>query len=174
MCAKPGRSGGGKCCCSIGTIPGSLLRSLSVPIVCLWPWQVVKPDLVLMNNVIDAFVRCSEARRARQVLDDMMTCEDGSLPKPDRYSFNTVLKGLATLGEMNGVMDLYRGMQRYGVSPDAITLNTMVDAAVSLGKLDKAQTLLTGGGAAASVEGYSALLEGFVKKGDLQKVRQTG
>jgi pentatricopeptide repeat protein len=107
------------------------------------------------------------------VLDDMMAREDGSLPKPDRYTFNTVLKGLSSLGDLNAVMDLYRGMQRFGVSPDAITVNTMVEAAVSVGNLNKASQLLSTSGVAASVEGYSALLEGFVKKGDLKQVRSS-
>jgi pentatricopeptide repeat protein len=175
----------------------------------------VVPDTVLMNSVIDAYIRSSIMTKAGAVFTNGVQCigssldiavllsrgtgarihSDGSrgsvetasaasLSKEDlaildyfksysvkvnTRSFNTMLKGIRhqPVDGFELSMKLYLEMLSIpAVKPDSVTLNTVIDAAVSLGYFEAAEKLLfKTRGTEPGVEAYTSLLSGYAKRG---------
>lgn len=134
--------------------------------------QGMSPDLVVANSLVDAYIRCGTLVKAMQILDLMMmsASSEGQVmwPKPDAYTFNTVLRGFVGTGSVDQAMRTIKKMEEMGLSPDEVTVNTLATVCVKAGQLDQALELVKGGG----VEGYSAIVDGFAKRGDYQRVSQ--
>lgn len=58
---------------------------------------------------------------------------------PNVRTYNTLLKGLRGLNQLDKCFALYSSMEKNGVQADAITLNTLIDACVSGGNVLKAK-----------------------------------
>jgi len=87
-------------------------------------------DGLACNCVLDACVSAGDLDRAWGLMSDMR-----STGKLDTISFNTMLKGYCSRGDMKGSQDLFAQMQREGLKPDEVTYNCMINAAVSSGHL---------------------------------------
>lgn len=94
-----------------------------------------------------------------------------SLPRPDLYSYNIVLRALGQT-DLGAALGLYRDMQQDGVKPDVVTINTLVAGCVKTGNLKRALLILESSSVPASVEGYSALLGGLATRGDLKEAQE--
>ena len=122
-------------------------------------------DVIMWNGAVDAYVECGRPDRAAGALEVMLsgsrgdrtTEEDGVVgsrpipPPPNVRTYNTVLKGYASAGDLGGAMDLTARMELAGFWDD-ISTNTLVKAAVAAKDLRAAESILddrtaTGGGA---------------------------
>jgi leucine-rich PPR motif-containing protein len=145
-------------------------------VVCL-SLQREAPDVVTLNSLLDAYVRCGEVGAAKRLLEGMGGGGAGGpggawrLPAPDVYSFNTLLRGLGQAGDAQGAAALFGTMRGLGVPPDPVSVNTLVTAFTKAGQLDAAMELLSSSSVAASVEGYTALLDALADRGKFDQVR---
>jgi pentatricopeptide repeat protein len=99
----------------------------------------IRPDVVLLNTLIDAYINCKDLRKARKIFDDMRNSTSGqidsaafpgqALPRPNRRTYNTMLKGLANAGAYHDAVKLSEEMERLRIW-DPVTTNTLVHAAV--------------------------------------------
>lgn len=55
--------------------------------------------------------------------------------RPNIRTYNTLLKALKQLKNFEKCMEVIRNMKKQGIQPDSVTINTLVDAAVSSGNL---------------------------------------
>jgi len=94
-----------------------------------------------------------------------------SLPRPDLYSYNIVLRALGQT-DLGAALGLYRDMQQDGVKPDVVTINTLVAGCVKTGNLKRALLILESSSVPASVEGYSAVLGGLAARGNLNEAQE--
>jgi len=141
----------------------------------------IKPDTVMLNSAIDAYVRCERMDRARALLKSMVdqSSKNPNVCRPNARSYNTVLKGLATNGDIDEAMRLSLEMASLKLH-DSVTANTLVNAAVNAGRFSLAEKLLKSSGEGTfsenansyqnqgHVEAYTALLDGYAKAGKLE------
>jgi pentatricopeptide repeat protein len=149
----------------------------------------VKPDVVLLNTILDAYHNCNDPARAQVLFDQMRKQEaaNGSaelfpgtvLPLPNRRSYNTMLKGFAAIGDYKNAVTLAEELdERLGW--DAVTINTLTRSAVMAKEFEAAEHLLakhtvdfekpaSAGDAHPNVEAYTQLLDGYAKEGDMEK-----
>jgi pentatricopeptide repeat protein len=157
----------------------------------------VNPDTVMLNSLIDAYVNCNEMDKAQQVFDMMNNNNSNHLsevseyhslfaggescPRPNRRTYNTILKGLANQAMLKESIDLSRQMEAKRMWDD-VTTNTLVQAAVMAFDFLLAENILKNYTAAKpnpktgrhpNVEAYTNLLDGYAKAGELDKARET-
>jgi pentatricopeptide repeat protein len=152
----------------------------------------VKPDTVMLNSVIDAFVNCDDLETAHDIFHYMKDpgykgrelskysslLVSHATPPPNRRTFNTILKGLARKGETETAMKLSREMEKNRLWDD-VTTNTLVSAAVKANDFDLAEGILANCTAVLdskskhmrhpNVEAYTELLDGYAKASNLDK-----
>lgn len=87
-------------------------------------------DALACNCVLDACVNAGDLQRARGLMAEM---KKSSLL--DTVSFNTMLKGYCSRGDVKASQELFAQLQREGLKPDEVTYNCMINAAVSSGHL---------------------------------------
>lgn len=155
------------------------------------------PDTIMLNSLIDAYVNCQAIGKAKTLFyfltnreagpsldqDSLQVVErDCSIPEANRRTYNTMLKGLANAGSLEECLELSQEMQELGMW-DAVTTNTLVHAAVLKQNFTLAETVLrrytvTAASVSAkrnrnlrhpNVEGYTVLVDGYSKAGDLKK-----
>lgn len=182
-------------------------------------------DIILINSLIDAFIRCGNVGKAIAVFDtmngssgtlrhlmgnDISSSEYATvasyfskiLPRantknkngrmdegiiddntiainPNVRTFNTILKAFREgRDSRNATVSIYRCsmlldlMQRQGVAPDSITLNTLVDVYVLSGEVRKGEMILRASNisfacnARPGVEAFTSVISGYASKGD--------
>eukprot|EP00635_Sarcinochrysidales_sp_CCMP3193_P007310 CAMPEP_0118899092 /NCGR_PEP_ID=MMETSP1166-20130328/5797_1 /TAXON_ID=1104430 /ORGANISM="Chrysoreinhardia sp, Strain CCMP3193" /LENGTH=741 /DNA_ID=CAMNT_0006838213 /DNA_START=162 /DNA_END=2387 /DNA_ORIENTATION=- len=129
--------------------------------------QAVAPDVVLVNALIDAYVRCDAVDKAVGLLDliclgnskvstrlavlSAFNSSDGvpSILKnhvaalsPNARTFNAVLKGLARRGDVVGAFALTERMKEAGIEPTVVTEGSLVHALAVAGKVRVARCRL--------------------------------
>lgn len=57
-------------------------------------------------------------------------------------------------------------MRKYGIKPDVVTTNTIIDMNVISGRMDVAERIVTAFNFTPSVEGYTSIISGYALKGD--------
>lgn len=142
------------------------------------------PDVVMANTVVDAYVNCGLLDKAQEIFRSMSfhgksvsTEEHGfwSLLRPNSRTYNTILKGMAEQGDVQGAIDLSRVMMSEGLW-DKITTNTLVKAAVTASEYDLAEAILSNHTVSdfssnlqdhPNVEAYTELIDGYAKDGQL-------
>jgi len=101
----------------------------------------IRPDVVLLNSVVDAFVRCGDLDSARGLLGAMEDADFLDCP-PDAVTYNTVLKGLARRGSARETLGVARRMRARGIERTAVTNATIIHALAVAGRPALAGTLL--------------------------------
>lgn len=155
----------------------------------------VDPDTVMLNSLIDAYVNCNGMDKALQVFNMMNNNSNNvselseyrslfageSCPRPNRRTYNTILKGLANQGMLKESIDLSREMEAKRMWDD-VTTNTLVQAAVMAYEFSLAENILKDytavkpnpkTGRHPNVEAYTNLLDGYAKAGELDNARET-
>jgi len=137
----------------------------------------IKPDRIMLNSAIDAYVRCDDLDRARAILNSMHSQKDEEL-MPNARSYNTVLKGYARRGLVHDAVQLSDQMSKMGIN-DGVTRNTLVSAAVNAEEFELAEKILendaqyiTTTNSSALIEAYTSLIDGFGKRGKLDEVER--
>jgi len=152
----------------------------------------VEPDTVMLNSAIDAFVNCNDLETAQDIFRYMKDPQyEGhelskynslfvadTRPAANRRTHNTILKGLAKMGEKDAAMKLSHDMKTNSLW-DNVTTNTLVSAAVKACDFELAESILANHTAALepngkklrhpNVEAYTELLDGYAKASQLDK-----
>ncbi|KAG5182086.1 hypothetical protein JKP88DRAFT_319758 [Tribonema minus] len=110
----------------------------------------VAPDVVTLNAAVDAYVRCGELRRAEQVVRAMEASVlsssggggDSGAVAPNTRTYNTLIKGLGKAGRLDEAFATLEAMAVSGCEADSVTANSLIDACVRCGQLDRAYALL--------------------------------
>eukprot|EP00933_Yihiella_yeosuensis_P025230 TRINITY_DN1957_c1_g1_i1.p1 TRINITY_DN1957_c1_g1~~TRINITY_DN1957_c1_g1_i1.p1 ORF type:complete len:1032 (-),score=250.13 TRINITY_DN1957_c1_g1_i1:180-3275(-) len=97
----------------------------------------VQIDVAAFNCVMDVCVQAKDMRRARDLMDEMKAT--GLL---DVITFNTLLKGHCSSGDLSGAKALLKEMTSQGLEPNDVSYNCIINAAVSTGKLAEAWSLI--------------------------------
>eukprot|EP00811_Abedinium_folium_P034157 NODE_7062_length_1613_cov_1.731494.p1 GENE.NODE_7062_length_1613_cov_1.731494~~NODE_7062_length_1613_cov_1.731494.p1 ORF type:complete len:469 (-),score=132.12 NODE_7062_length_1613_cov_1.731494:111-1517(-) len=84
-------------------------------------------DCLSVNVVLATGVASDRLTAVEELLAEV---EAGEHPALDVVSYNTVVKGYAQRGDVEGALQTMARMRRQGVHPNAITFNTAMDAAV--------------------------------------------
>jgi pentatricopeptide repeat protein len=162
----------------------------------------VESDTVMLNSLLDAYIKCNNLDKALDLFELMKTpsttndgaavvnrslshhflFSEGSTARPNRRTYNTVLKGLGSSGSLEAALELSREMEQQSMW-DAVTTNTLVQAAVSHGEFELAENILdqhtvtiwdkTASGQHPNVEAYTNLLDGHAKSGNLTRALDT-
>jgi pentatricopeptide repeat protein len=160
----------------------------------------VIPDIVMANTVLDAYVNCGLMDKAKNVFqlmtrrsataidddnattaiieDDEVVATYWPLLRPNTRTYNTLLKGMAAMGDIDGAMKLSYLIQSNNLW-DEITTNTLVKAAVIVNKYDLAERILSNHTVETrattshhhhhpNVEAYTELIDGYAKDGQLE------
>jgi len=134
----------------------------------------ISPDIVLMNSVVDAYVRCGCVTKAQKILEIMRkTSGTQESIRPNARTYNTVIKGLGQQGHkqsLQSAFELVAVMEKDGISVNEVTLNTLVQSCVRANLFNDAYRLLTAHtSTTGGVEAYTSLITGFAKQGDKEK-----
>lgn len=128
------------------------------------------PDLALYNTAVDAYVRCGDLQRARVA---MRAAEKAGFALDSR-SYSPLFRALAHAGRLSDAFSLVNEMTARGIKPSAITLNLLIQAAVSAREWPAARRLLTralemSGGVwtRQKVVAYTSLIAGLADTGDI-------
>jgi pentatricopeptide repeat protein len=165
----------------------------------------IVPDIVMANTVLDAYVNCGLIDKAKIVFqlitrsataidnnnattaiieDDEVVASYWPLLRPNTRTYNILLKGMATMGDIDGAMKLSYLIQSNNLW-DEITTNTLVKAAVIVNKYDLAESILSNHTTVVTravtshnhhhphcdhpnVEAYTELIDGYAKDGQLE------
>ena len=150
----------------------------------------IRPDTIMMNSLIDAYINCGEFDKAQTVFDIMMNptsqsslsveyptlFSPGCCPKPCQRTFNTMLKGLARRGMLAEAQKLSGEMKAKHMW-DHVTTNTLVQAAVKAREFGTAEEILEEhtmenkkkGKSHPNSEAYTSAVDGLAKEGEIGK-----
>lgn len=161
----------------------------------------IRPDTVMINSLIDAYINCNALAQAKEIFDYLTTDSQAptddklllqwlgdnpeAVPKPNKRTYNTMLKGLANSGALEECISLSHDMHRKGIWDD-VTTNTLVHGALLKGNFTLAEDILQRFTSSAAndatndnsnrpqgwhpnVEAYTELLDGYAKSGNLDK-----
>ena len=95
---------------------------------------------------------------------------------PNVRTFNILLKAMRSPTVLNDdpasvlrlCFEITRLMDRLNIEPDVITMNTLIDIAVTSGNLDAAEKMIGVLDCPPGVEGYTSLIAGYASKGDIR------
>lgn len=138
----------------------------------------VESDIIMLNTLINSYINCNAMDKAEMVFAYMKDGKDGAV-RPNRRTYNTVLKGWAKQGALQQAHALSDEMKECRLW-DSITTNTLVHAAVTAGNFTYAEDILTKHSMRINgkqkqqpqhpnVEAYTELLDGYAKVGQLDK-----
>jgi len=139
---------------------------------CLDPVAVSEPpDMVLMNAVVDAFIRCGEIQEARKVIGRFA---DIWGIKPNIRTYNTLLKGYGQSGMLTEAFQMRTEIADAGLEPDEVTRNTLVSACVAMGQFDSAKSLIDEIGdrlpvEAGSIFAFTSMVHGLAMRGRIDE-----
>eukprot|EP00977_Amphora_coffeiformis_P002827 scaffold528_cov165-Amphora_coffeaeformis.AAC.39 len=149
----------------------------------------IEPDVVLLNTLIDAYNNCYDLAKAQKVFEQMRNQSSRtngseifpgfSLPRPNRRTYNIMLKGLANAAKYDDAVELSDEMGNSEMW-DPVTTNTLVHAAVIAKDFQAAERILAKHTVEPSevqsdrrshpnVEAYTELLDAYAKADDINK-----
>nr|AYM00583.1 pentatricopeptide repeat protein [Salvia miltiorrhiza] len=91
-------------------------------------------DIVVMNGLIDMYVKCGSLERARKVFDCM--------PNPNVVSWSSLVVGYAQFGLGEEALNLFSEMKKRGVKPNQVTFVGVLTACSHVGLVDEGMQLL--------------------------------
>jgi len=99
----------------------------------------VRPDALVVNFVLATGIAADQVEAVWALLEEV---DAESPPLSDVVSYNTVIKGCAQRGDSEGAARALQRMRQRGLSPNSITFNTTMDAAVRGGQIGEAWKVL--------------------------------
>ncbi|RZB95072.1 Pentatricopeptide repeat-containing protein [Glycine soja] len=97
------------------------------------PLSGLKPDLVTVSNVLNAYFQCGHAYDARNLFS--------KLPKKDEICWTTMIVGYAQNGREEDAWMLFGDMLCRNVKPDSYTISSMVSSCAKLASLYHGQVV---------------------------------
>jgi len=144
-------------------------------------------DTIMLNTLIDAYINCNVLEKAEAVFDRMIqaskeddndSSNSNEDSRPNRRTYNTLLKGYAQQGDLSRAQALASEMKDLKLW-DSVTTNTLVHAAIVSNNFAAAHEILEKHQLRAqkfenkqwhpNVEAYTELLDGYAKAGKLDR-----
>lgn len=91
----------------------------------------VKVDALVLNCVLATGVSCGVPMK--EVSDVLLDAEERKMPVSDIVSYNTLLKGYVQNSDAENASNTFQRLRQRGLEPNAITMNTTMDAAIRAG-----------------------------------------
>ncbi|KAI5064468.1 hypothetical protein GOP47_0021138 [Adiantum capillus-veneris] len=125
-------------------------------------------NIVLGTALVDMYAKCGALAKARQVLEE--------LPARNVISWSALIAGYVQHGKNEHALLCFDSMQREGLSPDAVTFISILEACGSIGAVDKGDLIYDEiakqGLLKNSIALGTALVTMYTKCGALPKARQ--
>ncbi|XP_057861379.2 pentatricopeptide repeat-containing protein At2g13600 [Cryptomeria japonica] len=125
--------------------------------------QIPQRDVVVWNSLIAGYALSGYVHEALKIFE--------VAPQRDVLSWNTIIGACAKNGAFEEASALYLGMRRTGVLPDHFTYASILPAVVSLGQGMVIHGDMIKSGLRCDVFLTDALIEMYVKWGDMEKAR---
>ncbi|KAH9297552.1 hypothetical protein KI387_029234 [Taxus chinensis] len=152
-------------------------------------------DVVIASALVDMYAKCGSINVARQLFDKMSQrdavswnamiagyAQNGDLdealklfkemPQRDKASWNVMIAGYAQNGLVEKALDFFKQMQLAGVLPNSTTFASILLACAKIGALGQGMDIhqsIIGSGLLSDVVVVSALIDMYVKCGEIQK-----
>lgn len=131
--------------------------------------QIVKsanrPDIPLLNSLLDMYAKCGEIDYCRRLFDEMQ-CKDLT-------SWNTMLTGYAVNGFIEEAMELFDEMVESGIKPDEVTFVALLSGCSHAGLIDEGQRLFnemkSEYGVSPTIEHYACLVDTLGRAGGIKE-----
>ncbi|KAM5564996.1 pentatricopeptide repeat-containing protein [Rosa sericea] len=98
----------------------------------------VHPNAITYNVMITGYIQNGDADQAMDLFQMME--RDGKV-KRNTASWNSLIAGFAQLGEINEALRIFRKMQAFSVSPNSVTLLSILPACASLVAMKKVKEI---------------------------------
>ncbi|CAA7024682.1 unnamed protein product [Microthlaspi erraticum] len=124
-----------------------------------------KPDVPLLNSLMDMYGKCGEVEYSRRVFDGMSS--------KDLTSWNTMLNCYAINGDIEEEINLFELMVKSGVEPDGITFVALLSGCSDTGLteygLSLFQRMETEFRVSPALEHYACLVDILGRAGEIQE-----
>ncbi|XP_075659976.1 pentatricopeptide repeat-containing protein At3g14330-like [Castanea sativa] len=124
-----------------------------------------KPDVPVLNSLMDMYAKCGATDYSRRVFDGMQS--------EDLTSWNTMLTGYAVNGCLQKAMEIFNEMVECGIRPDAVTFIALLSGCSHAGLTDEGQRLFNkmkkNYGLSPSVEHYACLVDMLGRAGRIKE-----
>ncbi|MCO5609208.1 hypothetical protein L7F22_063431 [Adiantum nelumboides] len=148
-------------CSSAGAFrEGNLIHSLIIE-------KSLECDIMVMNNLIDMYIKCGNLIDAFKVFNNLMN--------RNVISWTTLISGCVQHYQYEQGLQLYHEMQEEGVLPNHVTLVSILKACRNLSALEEGKLLhgyIVGRGLDSEVSIINALIDMYAKCGVLQDGRK--
>lgn len=98
----------------------------------------VRPNAITYNVMITGYIHNGDADQA---LDLFQMMEQDGKVKRNTASWNSLVAGYAQLGEINKALRIFRQMQAFSVSPNSVTMLSILPACASLVAMKKVKEI---------------------------------
>ncbi|XP_034681328.1 pentatricopeptide repeat-containing protein At5g39710 [Vitis riparia] len=128
------------------------------------------PGVLSYNSVLDAIVRSrgSVKLSAEEVYREMIR----SRVSPNVYTYNILIRGFCSVGELQKGLGCFGEMERNGCLPNVVTYNTLIDAYCKMGRIDEAFGLLksmSSKGMQPNLISYNVIINGLCREGRMKE-----
>ena len=124
-----------------------------------------KPDVPVLNSLVDMYAKCGATDFSRRVFDGMQS--------KDLTTWNTMLTGYAVNGSLQKAMEIFNEMVESGIRPDAVTFIALLSGCSHAGLTDEGQRLFDkmkkNYGLSPSVEHYACLVDMLGRAGRIKE-----
>jgi len=100
---------------------------LVAPLVKIMNIMEARPNVTTYNMLLRHAFANQKNVKSEQILTLLHDMANDGL-KPDRFTFNIIIHGLACRQELDRIWDIFEKMELAGVQPDIITLNSVLTA----------------------------------------------
>jgi pentatricopeptide repeat protein len=124
-------------------------------------------------SVLQAYVSSGAMDMAQQVIE--LQQRAANAPPLSAVSYSILIKGYGSKGDLESVEKMWKRVQREGVKLDIIFYNTLLDAYINCGAMDKAQTLFSqlcseqSESARPNRRTYNTILKGLANAGNVDE-----
>ncbi|KAK6919251.1 Pentatricopeptide repeat [Dillenia turbinata] len=126
--------------------------------------SATKPDVLVLNSIMDMYAKCGEMELCRKVFDAMQT--------RDLTSWNTILTGYAVNGSISEAMELLDEMIESGFEADGVTFIALLSGCSHTGLIEDGQKLFhrmeNDFGLSPTVEHYACLVDLLGRAGRIE------
>ncbi|CAN8283852.1 unnamed protein product [Cochlearia groenlandica] len=126
-------------------------------------------DIVTWNSMISGYNQRGYNLRALDMFSKMLR---ESLLLPDRYTLSSVLAACANLEKLRIGKQIHLNVITTGFDVSGIVLNALISMYSRCGGVKTARRLIEQSGTAGiKIEGFTALLDGYIKLGDMNQAK---
>ncbi|KAG6479117.1 hypothetical protein ZIOFF_062577 [Zingiber officinale] len=130
------------------------------------------PSLLSFNSLLDAMFRSRQT--PLRAIDNFLADMASSGVSRNVYTYNILIRGFCSRGELHRASALLPEMVHAGCSPNVVTYNTLIDGLCKSGKIDDAMSLLRTikeKGLKPNLITCNSIVNGLCRKGRLKESR---